>query len=94
MIFEKKCSTNIKRKSRNILLEATSVPNVNLVDGLSSAHHTEAVARPMGSLGQRLSVAENLGNADFIKNVLKSIRTTTQNEIFSVDGVTIGAYLA
>ena len=60
-----------ERKSRGLFPDSTSLPDVNLVDGLPSARHTEAVGGPM-CLGQRLSGAEALGNKDFNKNASSS----------------------
>ena len=40
-----------ERKSRGLFPDSTSLPDVNLVDGLPSARHTEAVGGPHGVFG-------------------------------------------
>jgi hypothetical protein len=40
-----------ERKSRGLSPDSTSLPDVNLVDGLPSARHTEAVWGPHGVFG-------------------------------------------
>ena len=49
----KKCiRLNIyKRKSRGLFSDSASFPDVNLMDGLPSARHTEAVGGPHGVFG-------------------------------------------
>ena len=62
----------IKHKSRVLSPHSTSLSDGNLVDGLPSARHTEAVGGPMGCFGQRLSMVEALGNEDLRKDVIGS----------------------